>query len=85
AVIEMPNAPPEQVAKALNNRGVRKGEVGDSAGAMVDYSAVIEMPNAPPEQVAQALNNRGVTKGQLGDSAGEMKDLAAAQDVFNRL
>lgn len=39
AVIEMPNAPPEQVANALNNRGVTKAQLGDSAGSVQDLVA----------------------------------------------
>jgi hypothetical protein len=51
AAIELPNAPAEQVAQALYNRGVRKGERGDSDGAIADYTAAIELPNAPAEVI----------------------------------
>ncbi|MGH8591681.1 MAG: tetratricopeptide repeat protein [Gammaproteobacteria bacterium] len=71
------------ISLALNNRGVTKGQLGDSAGEMADYTAVIEMPNAPPDQITQALNNRGVRKGQLGDSAGAMADFTAVIEMPN--
>ena len=76
-VIEMEDAPVEQVAQALNNRGVTKGQLGDIKGAIADYTAVIEMEDAPVEQIAKVLYNRGVAKGELGDSKGEIADYTA--------
>jgi hypothetical protein len=73
------------VAQALNNRGVRKGQLGDSDGEMQDYSAVIEMADAPPEQIAKALNNRGVRKGQLGDRQSAIEALKASAEIFGAL
>jgi len=69
------------LAIALNNRGVRHGQLGDSARAIADYTAVVEMPDAPPDQKAQALNNRGVRHGQLGDSAREIADYTAVVEM----
>jgi len=40
--------------KALNNRGVTHGQLGDSARAIADYTAVVEMPDAPAEDKALA-------------------------------
>ena len=71
------------MALALNNRGCTKGDVGDRAGAMADFTAVIEMPNAPPEQVAKVLYNRGFTKGEIGDIAGAMADYTAVIEMPN--
>ena len=66
AVIDMADAPAEQKAKALVNRGVTFGQRGDMEQALADYTAVIDMADAPAEQKAMALFNRGVTQWQLG-------------------
>ena len=47
AAIDLPGAPPELVAKALNNRGVTRGERGDSDGEIADYTAASALPGAP--------------------------------------
>jgi tetratricopeptide (TPR) repeat protein len=66
--IELPNAPVEQVAQALVNRGFTWGQKSDMEKALADYARVIEqLPDAPVAQVAQALFNRGFTWGQKGD------------------
>jgi hypothetical protein len=83
AAIDLPNAPVDQVAKALVNRGITHGQLGDSAKAIADYSAAIDLPNAPVDQVALALVNRGITHGQLGDSAKEIADYSAVITLPN--
>ncbi len=80
-VIDLPGAPPEQVAKALFNRGARHGQEGDSEAEIADYSRVIDLPGAPPEQVAKALVNRGVTHGQEGDSEAAIADYSRVIDL----
>ena len=66
AVIDMADAPAEQKAMALVNRGVTHGQRGDIERALADYTAVIDMADAPAEQKAMALVNRGVTLGAAG-------------------
>jgi hypothetical protein len=54
AVINMGDAPAEQVTKALYNRGVAKGKLNDAGGAIEDYTAMIKMKVAPAEVIAAA-------------------------------
>jgi len=61
--IDLPGAPAELVAKALNNRGVVHGEQNRPQEAIADYTRAIDLPGAAAEQVAKALNNRGVVHG----------------------
>jgi tetratricopeptide (TPR) repeat protein len=65
AVIALPGAPAEQVAKALLNRGITHGQAGDPKRAVDDYTAMIGLPGAPAEQIARALILRGITHGQM--------------------
>ncbi|MFT5406730.1 MAG: tetratricopeptide (TPR) repeat protein, partial [Verrucomicrobiales bacterium] len=81
AVIELDDAPPEQVAIALFYRGVTYGEQGDVDKAIADYSAVIELDDAPPEQVAIALFYRGVTYGEQGDVDKAIADYSAVIEL----
>jgi tetratricopeptide (TPR) repeat protein len=81
AAIELPGAPPDQVAQALNNRGVSKGMQGDTQGAMADYTAAIQLPGATPGLVVSALANRGVSKGRLGNTKGAIADYSAAIEL----
>jgi len=53
-VIELPDAPPEPVARALVNRGFTHGQQGDSAAAIADCSRVLELPGAPSNKVIDA-------------------------------
>jgi tetratricopeptide (TPR) repeat protein/DNA-binding transcriptional ArsR family regulator len=76
-IFGMSDAPVEQVAMALFNRGRTYRQLGESEKALADYSAVIALPNAPVEQVARALNNRGRTYGQLGESEKALADYSA--------
>lgn len=69
------------IATALNNRGARKGDLGDHKGAITDYDAVIDLPGVPADQIARALYNRGVSKGALGDSKGAIADYDAVIDL----
>lgn len=80
-LIALPGAPTEEIAKALNNRGV----ISSLDDAISDYDAVIALPGAPPEEIAKALNNRGVSKGALGDAAGGLVDLEKALELFTIL
>ena len=68
-IIELPGAPPMQVARALINRGVEYGKLGDSPAEIADYTRVIGLSGAPPEEVAYALINRAITHEQQGDNA----------------
>ena len=81
ALRQTPGAAPDQVAAALYCRGVSKGMLGDTQGAIADYTAAIELPGAAPDQVAKALNNRGVSKGMLGDTQGAIADYTAAIEL----
>jgi tetratricopeptide (TPR) repeat protein len=58
-VIEMEEAPVEQRATALFNRGVTYSQLGESEKAIADYSAVIEMEEAPVDERAGAQLIRG--------------------------
>ena len=63
----------EQVAKALFNKGVTRGQLGEADAAIAVYDEVVERfgdGDAPElqEQVAKALFNKGVTRGQLGEA-----------------
>jgi tetratricopeptide (TPR) repeat protein len=74
AVINLPNAPVDQVAKALYNRGVTHGEAGETQLEIADYTAAINLPNAPVDRVANALFNRGFSNGQAGETQLEIAD-----------
>lgn len=34
-------------ARALNNRGIIRGRIGDTEGALADYNAVVDLEGAP--------------------------------------
>jgi tetratricopeptide (TPR) repeat protein len=68
---------PKERSRALFNRGVAKGKLGDNQGAIVDYTAVVQSKGTPQELVASALVNRGVVKGELGDREGARADYTA--------
>ena len=76
-IFGMSDAPVEQVARALYNRGWTYGQLGESEKEIADYSAVIALPNAPVEPVARALFNRGWTYRQLGESEKALADYSA--------
>ncbi|PYK25996.1 MAG: hypothetical protein DME59_08815 [Verrucomicrobia bacterium] len=74
-IAKLPGAPVEQVALALNNRGITWGEKGETEKELADYTRVIEqLPGAPVEQVALALNNRGIIWGKKGDTEKALAD-----------
>ncbi|MEQ1850751.1 MAG: MarR family transcriptional regulator [Chthoniobacteraceae bacterium] len=77
AVIGLPGAPVEQVAKALFNRGLTRGQAGDAQREIADITAVIELPGAPVKQLAKALFYRGLTHGQAGDAQRAIADYTA--------
>ena len=85
--INDPDASAEQIAKALNNRGISYGQrnqTGDWDLKVADYTAVIEMTEAPAEQVARALYNRGFSYGQrnqTGDWELEVADYTAVIEM----
>ncbi len=80
-VIGSKGAPVEQVAIGLANRGFVEGHLGDSRGAIADYTAVVNLIGASTGQVARALINRGVVKGKLGDSQGAIADYTAVVEL----
>ena len=63
-MIKLPDAPVEQVAKALGNRGIAYGQQEKLEEAIENFGRVIELPNTPVEHVANALVNRGIAYGQ---------------------
>ncbi|MEX0887564.1 MAG: SIR2 family protein [Phycisphaeraceae bacterium] len=83
-MLDLPDAPGEQKAKALINRGVaygQRGEEGDLQRAIDDFTAVLALPDAPAEQKANALINHGVAYGRRGKEG----DLQRAIDDFSAL
>ncbi len=69
------------MAQALVNRGISKGLLGDTQGAIADYTAVVELPGAPPEHVAKALVNRGIAYGSAENHQKALEDCEAALAV----
>ena len=69
---EHPDAPVDQVAQALVNRGLLHAEQGAPEQANADFTRVIEeLPGAPVDQVAWALINRGIS--YYGQGAPELE------------
>jgi len=66
ALINLPGALVETVAKVLFNRGLCFEKRGNLDKAIEDYSTLIELPGAPAAPVARALLNRGIYFGQKG-------------------
>ncbi|NJO43284.1 MAG: tetratricopeptide repeat protein [Cyanobacteria bacterium RU_5_0] len=65
-------------ARAYNNRGNVRRELGDNEGAIADYTRAIELdPN-----LASAYANRGLARHALGDSEGAIEDLQMAASLF---
>lgn len=83
AVVEMPDAPVELMAKALFNRGVSYEQQGDIERAFMDYSAVIAMPDAPLFRRAIALVSRGRWYDQKGDIERALSDFSAVVEMAN--
>ena len=80
-IIKMADAPVDQKASALVNRGFTCGQQGDVERALADYSAVIEMADAPVDLKARALFNRGVAYGQQGDVERALADYSAVIEM----
>ena len=57
-------------AKAYNNRGVVKSDLGDKSGALSDYDKAISLN----PDYADAYFNRGNVKYELGDKSGALSD-----------
>lgn len=79
AVIDLADAPAEQVAKTLMIRAQTYNEAGDTKLAIADYTAVLGLPDAPVEYVARALVNRGITHGEAGDTQLAIADYTAVE------
>ncbi|KAA0142503.1 tetratricopeptide repeat protein, partial [Gimesia chilikensis] len=79
-VINLPEAPPDQIAKALVNRGYVYEQLGETQQATEDYTRVINLPEASPDQIAKALVNRGYVYGQLGETQQAIKDYTRVID-----
>lgn len=69
------------LSKAMANRGVAKGKLGDLAGAISDFSCVIGMDGAPKEQRARAFYNRGFAKDLMGNPDGAIDDYSAVIEL----
>ena len=82
SVIES-DAPAEQRAMALYNRGITHGEQGNKELELADYTAVIEMSDAPAEQRAMALYNRGITHGEQGNKELQLADYTAVIEMLD--
>lgn len=67
AVLALPGAPVGQQTLALANRGIAKGQLGDSAGAVADFTAVLALPDAPVEVKTQALFASGASRIVAGE------------------
>lgn len=80
-IIEMDDAPVEQTARALVNRGFIYGHQGEIERALADFSAVIEMDDAPGDLIAKAFVNRGYTFGQKGDVERKLSDYSAVIEM----
>jgi tetratricopeptide (TPR) repeat protein len=75
----LPDAPVEQMANALYNRGVAWSQEDQADKALADYTYLIEqLPDAPAEQVAGALANRGWLRYERNDYCGFLADTEAA-------
>jgi tetratricopeptide (TPR) repeat protein len=81
ALLALPSAPVEEIARALVNRGATHGRLGDSDKAIADYCAAIALSQVPVEWKARALVNRGAAYGRLGYSDKAIADFNAVIDL----
>jgi tetratricopeptide (TPR) repeat protein len=65
-LINLEDAPVEQIFRALLYRGLTYEQQGQSDKAINDYTRIIKLEDAPVEQIAKALFNRGFTYGEQG-------------------
>jgi tetratricopeptide (TPR) repeat protein len=73
-----PGISKDLLAQALVNRGITKGQLGDSRGEIADYTGVVELAGAPAEVLAVALVNRGMTLAAQGSHQRALEDFDAA-------
>jgi len=73
-VIEASDAPAEQVARALFDRGVIFARAEQRRSAIADFTRVAAMSDAPPATVADALFNRAIMFSELGLPQREIDD-----------
>jgi tetratricopeptide (TPR) repeat protein len=81
AVVNLPGASTEGVARARVGRGLARGLLGDNQGAIADFTAVVDLPGAPAEQVARALVCQGIVRGAFADRQGAIADYTAVLDL----
>lgn len=67
--VAMPAALAEGRGRALVNRGVTYGQLGQSQRAIEDSDAVLAMPDAPVEQKTKALLGRSMANADSGNTA----------------
>jgi hypothetical protein len=53
----------------------QKDKIGDTGGAILDYSSIIDMSNAPPEWIAKARVHRAASHWKNGDVREAFDDL----------
>ncbi len=80
-VITTPGVPSKDRARALRNRGVARGELGETPKAFDDFTAVIDMHDAPSDMKALALQNRGIAWGRIGEATKAINDFTVLIDM----
>jgi hypothetical protein len=79
--VELPGAPLEDVAAALLDRGVMRGQLDDMVAAIDDCTRVVELPGAPSVLVTSALVNRAFLRRKQGDAQGAIDDLTVIDQL----
>jgi tetratricopeptide (TPR) repeat protein len=80
----MKDAPAENVARGLLNRGVQYGAVlGQRDKEIADYTRVIEMKDLAVDTIAQALSARGYAYGQLKQTEKQLADYTRIIEMKN--
>ena len=81
AIVDRAQAPIAELARALFNRGVAHGELGDTAQEIADYSRLIDsLPTAPTATMARALYNRGSIMGRVENADQAIADFSRVID-----
>jgi len=63
AVVDRKNVPVAELARALFNRGVAQGELGDTARELADYSRIIDhLPTAPTATTASIRRRTRISR-----------------------